>query len=124
MKTQETFVKKSGHTPVLCVRKYFLVSAFWKLTNMVMKKAGHCSIPSNQTGECAAIFLPEICRPISVNFLSEYSFILNASHGTLFQDTLKFPPKPFTPTSSLVKSLPCLQFQPGLKPFLVTSKQK
>ena len=36
MKTQETFKKKSGHTPVLCVRKYFLISAFWKLTNMYL----------------------------------------------------------------------------------------
>jgi hypothetical protein len=36
MQTQETFKKKSGHTPVLCVRKYFLISAFWKLTNMYL----------------------------------------------------------------------------------------
>ena len=24
---------------------------------MVIKKVGHCSVPSNQTGECTAIFL-------------------------------------------------------------------
>ena len=33
---QETFKKKSGHMTVLCVRKYFLNSAFWKLTNMYL----------------------------------------------------------------------------------------
>jgi len=35
---------------------------------MVMKKAGHCSVPSNQTGECTAIFLVSLN-----NFLSDYA---------------------------------------------------
>ena len=37
-------------------------------TSIVMKKAGHSSIPSNQTGECTAIFLASLN-----NFLSDYA---------------------------------------------------
>ena len=40
MKTQETFKKKSGHTPVLCVRKYFLISALGASINDVYKNKG------------------------------------------------------------------------------------
>ena len=40
----------------------------WQIcTSMVMKKAGHCSVHSNQTGEYTAIFLASL-----INFLSDY----------------------------------------------------
>ena len=44
MKTQGTFKKKSGHTPVLCVRKYFLASALSKLTNMYLNGSERLAI--------------------------------------------------------------------------------
>ena len=52
-----------------------------------------------------------------------YSLLFNPSHGILIQEIWNFPPNPFIPAWSLSKSLPCLLLNPGLKPFLITSKQ-
>ena len=37
MKTQETFKKKTGHKPVLCVTNYFLVSTLLKPVEYVLQ---------------------------------------------------------------------------------------
>ena len=55
--------------------------------------------------------------------LGRYSLLFNTSHGILIQEIWNFPPNPFIPAWSLSKSLPCLLLNPGLKPFLITSKQ-
>ena len=44
---------------------------------MVMKKAGHCSVPSNPTGEYTAIFMASLN-----NFLSDYA-LKNEDAGKL-----------------------------------------
>ena len=55
--------------------------------------------------------------------LFEYSLLFNTSHGVLIREKWNFHTNPFIPAWSFGKSLSCLLMQPGLKPFLATSKQ-
>ena len=72
MKTQETFKKKSALTGVPPVKNYFLISTllenFQLCISMVMKKAGHGSVPSNPTEKYKATFLASLNY-----FLSDYA---------------------------------------------------
>ena len=56
-------------------------------------------------------------------WITPYSLLFNTSHGILINKIWNFPPNPFIPAWSLSKSLPCLLLHPGLKPFLITSRQ-
>ena len=58
-----------------------------------------------------------------LNSMPCHYFMLFSSHWIRIQKIFNFPRNPFIPAWSLSKSLPCLLFQPGLKTFLVTSKQ-
>ena len=62
-------------------------------------------------------------RWLKLTVVTIYSLLFNTSHGILIKEIWNFPPNPFIPAWSLSKSLPCLLLHPGLKKFLITSKQ-